>query len=652
MMKWFRKHNKQLLAVFASALLVVWLGGTALERMLRPNPRRRAIGKAFGEEITGGEHQYLVAKLDLLESLGINWRRPWLNSRILEQLGLPTVQDPIAAAGARPLRDAIDWWLLLKEAERMGVAVSNDEVKRFIAQMGIPPETLARIRDRYGMPTEGLFEAIADYLKVCYAATLASSAVQVTEPEMKDLFVRTNEKVKVRFALLPADAFEKPDEKIPQDELKKLFEECRDYLPGQGKYGFGYRYPDRVRVEYVAADIATVKAAIPKPSDQRARAYWLRHRDRFKPATSPASAPASSPADEFQKVKDRVIDELWHRDAAQAASRAIADLRSRVFDAYIRARDLIKAGKPVPESLLKVMEEETQRISRLRNIPLKFKRTGLLTHEQAQKEPGIATAWVTEANRPLYFADYIFRVRPLFKPAGPYDNRITLDLFQPAVLRDRVGDYERGIYLLRVTEAVPSAPPKSLDEVRDAVERDARILRAYKRAGEVAKKLLAEAQKADLQAAFAKQFPTLATRPATTQPASKGIRLLTPRPFARERSLSGLLFLAFGRPTIPTSIPGIGQSQEFVKTCFELARKTAATQPAGRLAIVELPQRRAWAVVEVLEYIPASQAEFARAKMGLEQTLRFAKLRNFYGRWFNPDLIRQRCGWISLVERQ
>ena len=37
MMKWFRKHNKQLLAVFASALLVVWLGGTPLQRMFERN---------------------------------------------------------------------------------------------------------------------------------------------------------------------------------------------------------------------------------------------------------------------------------------------------------------------------------------------------------------------------------------------------------------------------------------------------------------------------------------------------------------------------------------------------------------------------------------------------------------------------------------
>ncbi len=56
MMKWFRKHNKQLLAVFASALLVVWLGGSALQRMFERNRFNEALGSAMGQTLTASEN--------------------------------------------------------------------------------------------------------------------------------------------------------------------------------------------------------------------------------------------------------------------------------------------------------------------------------------------------------------------------------------------------------------------------------------------------------------------------------------------------------------------------------------------------------------------------------------------------------------------
>ena len=36
MMKWFRKHNKMLLAVFMVLLMIVFVGGTALQEILMP----------------------------------------------------------------------------------------------------------------------------------------------------------------------------------------------------------------------------------------------------------------------------------------------------------------------------------------------------------------------------------------------------------------------------------------------------------------------------------------------------------------------------------------------------------------------------------------------------------------------------------------
>ena len=53
MMKFFRTHMKKLLMVFMVALLIVWLGGTALDNMLRADTSRadELRGTIFGRDV-------------------------------------------------------------------------------------------------------------------------------------------------------------------------------------------------------------------------------------------------------------------------------------------------------------------------------------------------------------------------------------------------------------------------------------------------------------------------------------------------------------------------------------------------------------------------------------------------------------------------
>ena len=55
MMKFFRKYNKQLLAVFVVLLMLVFVGGSALQFFITPNPGARVEGriKAFNQEVSG-----------------------------------------------------------------------------------------------------------------------------------------------------------------------------------------------------------------------------------------------------------------------------------------------------------------------------------------------------------------------------------------------------------------------------------------------------------------------------------------------------------------------------------------------------------------------------------------------------------------------
>ena len=48
MMKFFRKHNKKLLAVFMTLLMIVFVGGSALQGLLTPRANRVVANSKYG----------------------------------------------------------------------------------------------------------------------------------------------------------------------------------------------------------------------------------------------------------------------------------------------------------------------------------------------------------------------------------------------------------------------------------------------------------------------------------------------------------------------------------------------------------------------------------------------------------------------------
>ena len=55
MIKFFRKYNKQILAIVTVFLMISFIGGFALESLMTPSPFREVRAEAFGEPITQGD---------------------------------------------------------------------------------------------------------------------------------------------------------------------------------------------------------------------------------------------------------------------------------------------------------------------------------------------------------------------------------------------------------------------------------------------------------------------------------------------------------------------------------------------------------------------------------------------------------------------
>ncbi|MFQ6047854.1 MAG: hypothetical protein ACE5K7_00635 [Phycisphaerae bacterium] len=651
MIKWFRKHNKKLLAIVAAALLVVWLGGTALRSALQPDTGGQVVARAFGRQIERRQRNLALVKGRILQELGLNWQ--------LVAFGLVPGDNLFVSP---PILEPDDWFCLTSEARQMGVVITQDQIQRFLQNQPGIVERIQAVRENRNVSLAFVHQAIADYLRVRIAAMLAMRAAKVSEPQLRQAVRTMYEKVRVRLVALPARQFIDPGQPLSEAELQQHFDKYKDVLPGQGEsLGYGYRWPDRVMVEYLMADIDKIKQHLPRPPRRQLIKYYNSHRQDFTetiPTTTTAAtasspttttAAASGPATRLRplaEVRDQVIDRLLTDKALNIAGQIMGWLSDQLQEPWYGVRPGPDGYKQAPPEVKRegYLRDLAQQVTRTRRIPLMYRRTGMLTPEQAAAEPHIGQAFARdEQNRPLPFAQYAFRVKGLASAPQRRGPAAGLSLYEVprSPLRDLRNGKEYNYYLFRVIRAVPSAVPASIDEVRQRVEQDLREYKAYLEAGRCARQLARQAARLGLAQAV-DQASQLKRR------LGEQFRLLEPEPFPRVQPITPQM-VQFGLSRRrPPTVPGVGRSQRFVAECFKMAASLTTTQPS-RVRAIELPRLKRHVVVELVATLPISPQQYRQKRQQLLPILQIEQLRRFRNEWFDSQHIRQRAGFSLTI---
>ncbi len=151
MMKFFRKYNKQLLAVFMTLLMIVFLGGTALEGMFNPSANRVVARSRLGD-ITYYDQQLAAQATRPMEVMGIDWRRP---------LG-----------GPGEVLQEVDWILLVREAEEFGTRAGESSARNWFRT----DTQLDDVSRRMSMKPAHVLQAVADYRSILQTAFAVADA--------------------------------------------------------------------------------------------------------------------------------------------------------------------------------------------------------------------------------------------------------------------------------------------------------------------------------------------------------------------------------------------------------------------------------------------------------------------------------------------
>ncbi len=600
MLKFFRKYNKWILGVGGSLLMIVFLIQPVMS-MFQADMMAVAVATVEGGEVTRGDLMSATAELS-----------------VLRQFGLVLDRDPDEG---NTNNDPMRWALILEDSQRLGLSASRREVDLLQLEIGQSAADIEMIASRINATPGFIRQAMRHWLVVqqykellagqthlagkdrarlmrgmfrdpqsyLFYEALSYGTSRLSKPLVEHFLQDQGARVSGRVVLVRADLYQADTPQPGDGEVQALYEQFKDALPGQGEpYGFGYRVPDRVKIEYLSISMDQARQHV-KVTEADALAFYRKNPDRYAD-TSPSAGAGPRPYEEvrdrvFQDVTDLRAFELVEKMAKAAYGYFYGDTRG-----LAKEDDYRVIGETTRLTPMREVAERLEAEPKFGLLPKVHSETGSwVDAAELTGLPGIGLSVLADNTR-VGFTSFVLSAREL-EPSK--DNPLLPRRLQVGLVGSPMMGRDGSRYLFRLTEAQPSRQPKSLDEVRTQVTKDARLLSAYKQ-------LLAESDSWRGQA-VGEGLEKVAVGATTS------VVPLPPTP-RRVPLPNGLL--------VPPSLPAIGQSDTFIQAFFataDRARQNGDVEEASDEAltgVVGIAPQLALAVYRVDSYQPLTRAEF------------------------------------------
>ncbi len=641
MMKFFRKHNRKLLAVFMAALLVVWLGGSALTSIIGPSRADMVLAKSDFGEILVQDRQLATFETELLESLRLDWTHPW----------------PFIQPGAHDPLTVIDWILLTREAERLGMKPRPIEVEEVLPGLGLTADSVHWLAAQRDVKAEHIYGAIGRYISVFNTLRLTVAAGAESEAAIQVDARDELEKVKVNLVAVQARTFVHEGEEFSDQEIRAHFEKYREEQPSSG-INFGYVQPAQVKVQYFKIDTDTVAENLrirERTLERRAREYWRENKisqefrrpeppeevadDAMEEPVSEADEPIekSEYFETFEEAKGAALD-VVRRQAAEDEVEKIAGWLTTELSEPWYGLDIGDDGYPIPPQELLDPDYYAAVVERLPSglqyeDAVSIGVTDFFKQEDATRVPEIGRARADVGAATRRFRNEAFRVQgvqpmPDMEEANRADF-LAIGQTSPHALTNPEGD----TFVFRVLEVEPPGPPDELTEgIREQVIDDLHLLRGYERAKEAAQRFAATVTGDGLQGAW--NAPNELN--GLTNPAPG---FYSPDPLSRRRQA----YFQSGMTLTPqTYVSGIGSvDASVIEKFFELESKPLGQQ----VDVIQIDERAVVAVVEFVERLPVRTDLYETERPRIARTANDHLLTKQVSSWLDPMSIRERTGF-------
>ena len=489
MLKFFRKYNKYILGIGGSLLMIVFLIQPVMS-MFTTNPRDMVQGTFDGGELTRGDLAIANSQLN-----------------VLGRFGLVLDRDPQQDGD----QDALRFALILKDAQRLGLSASSYEIDSLMQDIKVSDADLEKIASQINATTAALRGAIRDWLIVqqykelaagqshmpagqrallmrsmfedpqtsLYYEALAYGSTRLSKPLVQHFLQDQGSQVAGQVVMIRANQRLDDAPDATDEQVQKLFEQYKDDLPGTGEpYGFGYRVPDRVKVEYLTVSMDEARQKV-RVTEADALAYYRENKQRY--TDSAGTGDTAGEPKSYDQVRDQVIQELSEQRAFEMVEEMAKDAYGLLYEdmrGMAKDEDYRLVGDAELTPLREVADKLQADFGMLPQV--RAMTATWVTADKLVTLPGLGQSFLASelaAGRQVTFTQYALSAKEL-EPAS--DNPLLLHRLQVGLASTPLISLDGSRHVFRLTAAEPSRVPGSLDEVRERVAQDAKHLNAYK----------------------------------------------------------------------------------------------------------------------------------------------------------------------------
>ncbi|MCA9027218.1 MAG: hypothetical protein KDA86_18565 [Planctomycetaceae bacterium] len=182
-----------------------------------------------------------------------------------------------------PTKDIVVGELLRREADQMGLTVSDESVNDYLAsitQNKLTREDVKEIRNQLRLSESDLYNILRDQLKARIAAQFMYQGTTLPPESYWEFYKKLNVRESVGIVPLAVSMFVDDSAEPTDAELQELFDANRENYPDTSDEGTleegrpGFRQPRRVQLAYVEAAYDSIEKTVTPPTDEEIEAYY------------------------------------------------------------------------------------------------------------------------------------------------------------------------------------------------------------------------------------------------------------------------------------------------------------------------------------------------------------------------------------------
>jgi hypothetical protein len=681
-----KKNSKWIMTGLSCVLMLAWLLGRDHSG---PNPSAVVKGTLDGRKVTMVDLYSCASDKEILEGFLGHAQNPDNNIREITTFLFGNDYLKFKGALDTSQRD-LHLFLLLKEAQKYGISVNTADVDQAIREAGVTDADLESYLTTNHMNLNMVRHAVSDILTVHRLSQFAGATLAVSVPELQHLAVDTTASMKVRYVLLDTSDAGKMDWTPTDDALKTQFDlyksiiafdpdtattatDPKDQQPplvDGHHYPFGYKYPDRVKLDVLTFDRKQVRDSIKPSTDDylEARQEYKDHPEKYQgkvpetlpstkagPTTTPAATEeATTTTRPFEDVRADILKDIIERRTDQRMKEMTDAATAALKTTWDRFKDENGFYSTPPEQWpsYETVANDIEKQFGVRPKLEAFGKTWLTRKSiTTTLKDGIGGAAMFTQGRPMIrFVDLAMNVHQL----QPNQQGLVASLHvQVGVDGPVVQDQQGNQYIYRVAAASLSHEPASMNEehVRGDVISDLRRVAMQQHNLKLAQQINAEAGKIGLDKAAQKQSLKLAitgefTRltPAEFNPYTGKFDEPKPRPIEplgivpefTDAAFNLMTAAATGSPASaePTTTPAATTQSSPTTASAMTAAATKILAGLRKTTYFPIDSRVEVAVIELIDSQPATHAGFDENRANLRDSARGSQIIPFVRKWY------------------